>query len=280
LNAWSAFASGVATEDLEIELLLEALFQRFGIDFRGYARPVLRRRVQDLMQAQSLATISALQERVLHQQGAVASLLRALAVAPQGLFADPERARQLRPVLPAMLGSSPLPRLWLAECAGIGEAWTLAILLAEAQLLSRAEIFATLANEELLADVREATLPAGQMPQFQQRYEQAGGTGKLTDYFEVSAGRAVLLPHLKSRITWAHYSLVTDASFNEFQAILCCHALPDFGPVLRQRVLRLFHDSLARFGLLGLDNELSPSDSISGKYHQLASGQPWYKRVG
>jgi chemotaxis protein methyltransferase CheR len=279
LNAWSALASGAATEDLEIELLLEALFQRFGIDFRGYARPALRRRVQDLMQAQSLGTISALQERVQHQQGAVSSLLRALAVAPAPLFGQPERARQLRGVLPAMLGSTPLPRLWLAECAGIGEAWTLAILLAEAQLLSRAEIFATLANEDLLAEVREATLPAAAMPQFQKAYEQSGGTGQLTDYFEVSGGRAVLLPHVRGRINWAHYSLVTDASFNEFQAILCCHALPDFGPLLRQRVLRLFHDSLARFGLLGLDGELAPSDSIAGKYHQLAAGQPWYKRI-
>lgn len=279
MNAWSAFASGVATEDLEIELLLEALFQRFGVDFRGYARPPLRRRVQDLMQAQALPTISALQERVLHQSGAVSSLLRALAVAPEGLFAQPERARQLRAVLPAMLGSSPLPRLWLAECAGVGEAWTLAILLAEAQLLSRAELFATLANEELLAEVREASLPAAHMPQLQQLYEQGGGAGKLTDYFEVGAGRAVLLPQLKGRITWAHYSLVTDASFNEFQAILCCRALPDFGPVLRQRVLRLFHDSLARFGLLGLDRELAASDSISGSYQQLVPGAAWYKRI-
>ena len=57
---------------------------------------------------------------------------------------------------------------------------------------------------------------------------------------------------LQNRITWAQYNMVTDASFNEFQMIVCQRALPDFGPLLRQRVLRLFHDSLSLFGVLGL----------------------------
>jgi hypothetical protein len=62
----------------------------------------------------------------------------------------------------------------------------------------------------------------------------------------------VLKAHLNSRITWAQYNLVTDASFNEFQMILGHRALPDFGPSLRKRVLQLFDDSLAPFGMLAL----------------------------
>jgi chemotaxis protein methyltransferase CheR len=178
------------------------------------------------------------------------------------------------------LAACALPRVWLAESAGVGEAWTLAIVLAETQLLGRTEIYATVSNEELLSEVRDAAVPAQDLAQLQQRYEAGGGTGNVADYFEFANGRAALLPQLANRITWANYSLVTDASFNEFQAILCCRALPDFGPVLRQRVLRLFHDSLARFGLLGLDQPLSPSDALADRYQQLAPGQPWYKRVG
>lgn len=280
LSAWTSFASGVATEELEIELLLEALYQRFGIDFRGYARPALKRRIAELMRAQGLATVSALQERLLHQPGALGTLLRALSVAPAALFDAPQHAQALREVLVPALAAWALPRVWLVECAGIGEAWTLAILLAEAQLLARTEIFATVSNEELLAEASEATLPAQNLALLQQRYVSSGGSGQLADYLEVSNGRASLLPQLASRITWAHYSPVTDASFNEFQAIVCRHALPDFGPVLRQRVLRLFHDSLARFALLGVDQPLSPSDALADRYQQLAPGQAWYKRVG
>lgn len=278
MTAWASFAAGVATEDLEIELLMEALYQRYGVDFRGYARPMLKRRLAQLMRTQGLATVSALQEQVLHQPGALAVLLRALAVAPAVLFDAPQHTRALREVLVPALTAWALPRVWLAECAGIGEAWTLAILLAEAQLHTRTEIFATVSNEELLAEACTGTLPAQNLAAMQQRYEESGGRGAVADYLELSNGRASLLPQLASRITWAHYSPVTDASFNEFQAIVCRSALPDFGPVLRQRVLRLFHDSLARFALLGVDQPLSPSDALADRYQRLVPG--WYKRVG
>jgi chemotaxis protein methyltransferase CheR len=152
--------------------------------------------------------------------------------------------------------------------------------LADQQLAARTEVYATVSNEELLAEMRNATVPAESLPQYQEQYERSGGSGRLADYFELSDGRASLLPQLKDRIHWAHYSPVTDASFNEFQAIVCSRALADYGPALRQRVLRLFHESLERFGLLGLDSELAPSDSLAVRYQQVVPGQPWYKRVG
>ncbi len=279
MNGWVGFAAGLATEELEIELLLEALYQRFGYDFRDYDRPVLRRKLQKLMRERTLATVSALQERVLHEAGAASSVLRALAVAPAALFDAPEAARQSRIVLGASLRASAVPKVWLAECAGVGEAWSLAILLAEEHLQARTEIFATVANEELLEEVRDASVAADLLPQFQENYARSGGTASLLDYFEVKDGRATLLPQLRSRITWAQYSLVTDASFNEFEAIICCRALPDFGPMLRQRVLKLFHDSLALFGVLGIDRELAPSDALAGSYQAVFPHQAWYKRV-
>jgi chemotaxis protein methyltransferase CheR len=152
-------------------------------------------------------------------------------------------------------------------------------LLGEEQLAARTELYATVSNEDLLAEMRDATLPADSLAQCQERYERSGGAGKVADCFEVSGGRASLVPWLRDRIHWAQYSLVTDASFNEFQAIVCLRALADFGPVLRQRVLRLFHESLELFGVLGLDRELTASDALEGSYREVAPGQPWYKRI-
>lgn len=284
MTAFAAFAQlahpSLAVEELEIDLLLEALFQRHGYDFRDYDRALVRRKLLGAMAARELKTLSALQERVLHEPGAASNLLRALALQPAALFDDPAWAREARAVLGKSLRSAPVPRVWLAECAGIGEAWTLAILLHEEGLLARTEIFATVANDELLAEVREASIDAATLPALQERYLQAGGSGNLADYLELRDGRAVLLPRLRARITWAGYNLVTDASFNEFQAILCCRALADFGPMLRQRVLRLFHDSLARFGVLAIDRELAPGDAHAGVYQALSETLPWYRRVG
>ena len=279
MDAMTGFATLQATEDLEIELLLEALFQRFGVDFRGYDRSVLRRKLLALMRQRQLRTISALQEKVLHESGAALGVVRALAVPAAPLFDRPEWVRRQRIALGDSLRPTALPKVWLAEPAGVGEAWTLAILLAEEKLYARTEVFATLASDELLAELRDATVPVAQLADSQPQYEQSGGSGRLIDYFEVANGEARLLPRLRERITWAQYSLVTDASFNEFHAIVCCRALADFGPVLRQRVLRLFHDSLALFGVMGIDRELGATDAFAEDYQRMFEDAAWYKRV-
>jgi chemotaxis protein methyltransferase CheR len=270
---------GLATEELEIELLLEALFQRFGYDFRAYDRPTLRRKLHQVMLGRGLQTVSSLQDRVLHDPGAGAGLLRALSVPPASLFDDPEQARQLRIVLASCLRASAVPKVWLAECAGPLEAWSLAILLAEEQLHLRTEIYATVANEEMLAAASLASFPAERMGEYQENYFKSGGTAQLADYFDVADGRATLLESLGNRITWAQYNMVTDASFNEFQMIICQRALPDFGPLLRQRVLQLFHDSLSLFGVLGLDREIGDGDPLAANYQPVFPHQPWYKRI-
>jgi chemotaxis protein methyltransferase CheR len=285
-NPWTGPAAGLAVEELETELLLEALFQRFGYDFRAYDRPALRRRLGDVQGTVGAVTLSALLERVLHAPGTASAVLRALSVAPGGLFDDPAHAARLRVLLAPALRGWPLPRVWLAECAGVGEAWTLAIVLAEEGVPEQVEIHATLANEDLVAEMQDARLPVAELDAARARHaaSRAGGTGgtgmRLEDYFKIEDGMARLLPELRRRITWSQYSLATDASFNEFQAIVCRHALPDFGPLLRQRVLRLFHDSLARFGLLCLDRPLAMADAHAGAYQAVAGQVAWYKRVG
>lgn len=279
MNALTGVPVDTGLAELEIDLLLEALYQRFGLDYRSHERAILRRRLQELARLHALPNLTRLQEQVLHAPGAALGVVRALAVPPAALFDRPDWARRQRGALADSLRPTALPKVWLPEVGGVGEAWTLAVLLAEEKLYGRTEVFATLASDELLFEAREATLPASQLADAQRGYEASGGTGRLADYFEVSDGRARLLPRLRERITWLQYCLVTDGSFNEFHAIVCCRALPDFGPVLRQRVLRLFRDSLALFGVLGIDRELAASDAGAADYQPLFDEGAWYKRV-
>jgi chemotaxis protein methyltransferase CheR len=284
MNAWTGLAAGLAIEELETELLLEAIFQRFGYDFRAYDRAALRAKLNQAMREGGAATLSGLQEKALHDGAAASRLLRTLSVPPAPLFDCVGHAARLRGVLAPSLRGWPVPRVWLADCAGVGEAWTLAIVLAEEGVLGKLDIHATLANEELVVQMQDAWLPLAELEEARQRHVESGGRGELQSFFEIEEradGKfARLRADLRRRITWSQYSLVTDASFNEFQAILCCHALSDFGPVLRQRVLRLFHDSLARFGVLCLDRQLSVADAYAGTYQAIEGDRPWYKRVG
>jgi len=279
LNALTEVRLDAGLAELELELLLEALYQRFGFDYRSHDRAALRASLLELVRRRELPNLSRLQEQVLHASGTALEVVRALAVPPAALFDRPDWARRQRRALADSLRPTALPRVWLPEVAGVGEAWTLAVLLAEEKLYGRTEVFATLSSDELLYEARDATVPAAMLFDAQRGYEDSGGTGRLADYFEVSDGRARLLPRLRERITWLQYCLVTDGSFNEFHAIVCCRALPDFGPVLRQRVLRLFRDSLALFGVLGIDRELVVGDAAVGDYQPLFEDGAWYKRV-
>jgi len=270
-----------SVEQLELELLLEALFQCYGFDFRGYDRDVVARKALALQAELGLTTLSALQSRILHDYEAYSAMLRALYVAPALMFDNALEVSMLRLSLGACLYGAALPRIWLADCAGAQQAWTLAILLEQEQLAPRTEIYATVASDTMLAEVQQASLPMARLGELQANYVRSGGIGKLIDYFDVSADglQAVLKPHLNSRITWAQYNLVTDASFNEFQMILGHRALPDFGPALRKRVLQLFDDSLTPFGVLALDRPLDGHDPLSHRYKPLLAHQSWYKRV-
>ena len=279
MNVMTGLPVDAGLAELELELLLEALYQRFGFDYRSHERAALHARLRELMRRRELPHLSRLQEQLLHAPDAAQDVLRALAVPPAALFDRPDWARRQRRALADSLRPTALPRVWLPEVAGVGEAWTLAVLLAEEKLYGRLEVFATLSSDELLHEARDATLPASELQEAQRGYEDSGGTGRLADYFEISDGRARLLPRLRERITWLQYCLVTDGSFNEFHAIVCCRALPDFGPVLRQRVLRLFRDSLALFGVLGIDRELVVGDAAVGDYQPLFEDGAWYKRV-
>ncbi|WP_332876983.1 CheR family methyltransferase [Massilia sp. S19_KUP03_FR1] len=268
---------------LETALLLEAVFQRFGHDYRAHDQATIARKLRVLMEARALGTVSALQEQVLHSDGVAQQLLRALAVEPEGPFDDPAFVRELRSVLAASLHASPLPKIWLAECGAATEAWALAIVLAEQQLDARAEIYATVADEARLLEMREATVPEHAVVQWHHLYRQGGGSGNLAEFFEFADGRArlraQLRAQLRARIVWFHYSLVTDASFNEFQAIVCSSILPTLGPAMRQRALGLFHDSLARFGVLAIDGQLLPGDAHAHCYQAIGAQRNWYKRV-
>jgi chemotaxis protein methyltransferase CheR len=266
-------------EELELELLLEGLVRRYGHDFRLHERSQLKRKLFALMQQRGLRTLSQLQDRVLHDPAACSALLRSLAVPNATLFDDPQEALLLREAAQASLCATALPRVWLADCAGAGQAWTLAIILHELGLLARTEIHATVASDELLDEAADAWLPADALAAARTHYQQVGGTGQLEDYFQLQEGRAVLLPSLRSRITWAQYNLVTDASFNEFQMIACQRAMPAFGPLLRARVLNLFHESLSLFGALGIDRALDEADTLADEYQLLTPLHPWYKRV-
>jgi chemotaxis protein methyltransferase CheR len=251
-----------ALEDLEITLLLEAIYQRFGDDFRGYQKDVIRRKLHAFMLTHNLATISRLQDCILHDATYIDPLVCALDAHPSSLFDHPKHMRELRTAMIPWLRSSPAPKIWIAECAAAEDVYSMAIMLMEEGVYHKTQIFATGANPLLLNDAREAKFPLEKLPQYEENYVRAGGTESLSDYYSEVKSTGVFRNELKRNITWAQYNLGTDASFNEFELIVCRGSLNDFSSRLRRRALQVFYDSLPTFGMLSLADvsyaELTP----------------------
>lgn len=240
-----------ADED-ELELLLGELLQLEHQDFRGYARSSLRRCVTRAQETQGGVTLAALRARVRVDAVARAMLVDCLTTTVSELFRDPPYFHALRELGMPHLATWPSIRVWVAGCGTGEEAWSIAILLAEAGLLERARIYGTDIDGEALRVAERASYPSARLRGLEERYRAAGGSNRLTKHVHARDGQLVIDDTLRARVTFAEHSLATDAAFAEVQLVSCRNVLIYFGAALRGRALGLFHDALCPGGLLGL----------------------------
>ncbi len=265
-----------STEDIEVDLLLEAVHRRYAFDFRGYARASLRRRLWRRAHEEGAGTISALQERVLHDPGAMERLLGDLSINVTEMFRDPGFFAALREQVVPILRTYPYVRVWNAGCSTGEETVSLAIVLEEAGLLERTRIYATDMNDAVLERARGGAFGIERMARYTENYHRAGGTADFSRYYSIRGERAVFAERLLDGALFARHNLAQDGPFNEFQLIVCRNVLIYFARPLQARVHTLFTDSLARFGVLGLGRK----ESVGGDgWAVLDEGERIYRRT-
>jgi len=267
-------------EDIEIKLLLEAISLRYGYDFREYAVAPLRRSISAALAAEGVTTISAYQDRLLHDASSMQRLLGTVGVSVTSMFRDADTWRCLREEIIPVLRTYPSVRIWSVGCATGEEVYSLAVVLKEERLYERASIYATDMNEDTLAIARVGALPLERLRTYEHDYLLAGGHSSLSNYF-TSVGRIGRLNRdMLSNVTWAQHNLVTDASFNTFHLIVCTNVLIYFRPTLQQRAHRLFYESLVRSGFLALGQRESLIFAPeSSRYHQVRDGVNVFRKL-
>ena len=265
-------------ERLEVELLLEAIYRHYGFDFRAYAFPSIRRRIWKRIHAEDLSTVTALQERVLHDKDAMERLLLDLSINVTAMFRDPGFYRAFRNDVIPLLRTYPFIRVWHAGCSTGEEVFSMAILLEEEGLLGRARLYATDINEVVLQQARAGIFPLERMQEYTENYIKAGGKRSFSEYYTAKYDGALFSPTLTEHVVFSQHNLVTDRSFSEFNVILCRNVLIYFDKSLQTRVHGLFYDSLVHFGILGLGSKESLKFSqYEDCYEQLGSEKLYRK---
>jgi chemotaxis protein methyltransferase CheR len=244
-------------ESLEVELLLEAIYRRYGFDFREYAPASLKRRLWRRIRLEGLGTVSALQERILHDPLVMERLLLDLSVNVTAMFRDPTFYLAFRQKVVPLLRTYPFTRIWVAGCSTGEEVFSLAILLVEEGLYDRTRIYATDINETVLDRARAGVFPLDKMQEYTQNYIRSGGDRSFSEYYVARYEGALFSRSLLENVVFAQHNLVSDRAFNEFNAILCRNVMIYFDRSLQNRVHELFYASLERFGVLALGHKES-----------------------
>ena len=266
--------------NIEISLLLEAIYLKYGYDFRNYARSSVRRRIARRLDISGLEHISEIQHRVLRDKAFFESLLCDLSINTTEMFRDASFFRTLRQQVLPLYADRPSIRIWHAGCASGEEVYSMAILLHEAGLTDRARIYATDFNEPILAKARQGVFPIERIREYTVNYQQAGGQRSFADYYTAEYGSAIVRPFLRNNIVFADHNLATDSVFAEVDLVICRNVMIYFGNQLQNRAIGLFHDSLCDDGVLCLGSKESPNFSnYADRFESLESNQKIYRKI-
>ena len=264
--------------DENIEDILNDTMEIYGYDFSGYSRASLRRRILRLYSMDDFSNFAAFRFQLRSDISYFSRFLEQITVNVTEMFRDPEFYGVLRTKVLPVLGTYPFIRIWVAGCSTGEEAYSMAIILQELNLLHKSLIYATDINEKVLGKASKSYFPLQKMQTYTENYLKSGGQKDFSDYYTANYNLAKFNNELKQKIIFSTHNLVTENSFNQFQLILCRNVLIYFERTLQIKVLELFNNSLENLGYIGLGSKESLEySSVSKKYERLSDAKLWRK---
>lgn len=270
----------LSLEDIEVMVLLEAIYHRYHFDFRNYAPASVRRRTEAAMTALHCGTVSRLQELVLRDASAFDILLRHLTVQVTDMFRDPAFFLRFRRDVVPLLRTYPSVRVWVAGCSTGEEVYSYAVIMREEGLLDRTIIYATDISAQALSQAERGVYPLNRIRDFAKNHQLTGSQQALSEHYSASPGGAVFHGELRKRIVFADHSLATDNVFAEVQVVSCRNVLIYFNHFLQDRALSVLTEALAHRGFLGLGARESLQFSrYEHQFEQPFVGERWYRKL-
>lgn len=265
---------------IELNLLLEAIHQRYGYDFRDYARQSVVRRVDQFLEWEKIPSYGEATARLLRSQEFFHTLVPYFSVNVTSLFRDPFFYEALEHKVLPWLRTWPHFKVWHAGCATGEEVYSHAILLREAGLLNRCTLYATDINQPALDTAKAGIYSLDVIRKGSANYQEMGGRGTLSDHYQARHQAAIMHPDLRRRMAYSRHNLAMDSSFGEMQVIICRNVLIYFNDALQNKVLELFWESLDHGGFLCLgDKESLMFSAVADRFEAVDEHAKIYRKV-
>jgi len=271
--------NGPSSIDIELKLLVEAIYLKYSYDFRDYAGASQKRRVLHAMSQLRCESISELQSQVLHDPDTFMQLLQYLTIPTTEMFRDPSYFSALREHVVPFLKTYPSLKIWIAGCSTGEELYSMAILLKEEGLLERSIIYATDINPHSLEKAKKGIFSLQRVRNYTANYQAAGGKQSFSDYYTAAYDGVLFDRSLIENVSFADHSLATDSVFSEMQLVCCRNVMIYFNYSLQERALGLFYESLCHRGFLGLGSKESIDfSSYARHFEPLVKSQRIYRK--
>ncbi|SIT97267.1 chemotaxis protein methyltransferase CheR [Epilithonimonas bovis DSM 19482] len=266
-------------KDEEIEQLIRDIYELYGYDFSLYSRASFKRRINRICMIDRFTSFAELRYKIINEPDYLKHFLEEITVNVTEMFRDPSFFKCLRDDILPQLGTYPLIRVWIAGCSTGEEAYSVAILLKEANLYHKSLIYATDINPAVLETARAGVFPLQQMKLYSENYRLSGGRHDFSDYYTANYDSARLDKSLREKMILSTHNLVSDSSFNSFQLIICRNVLIYFDKELQDRVFNLFDNSLENLGYLALGSKETLRFSGLERFYQRIDDQKIWKKV-
>lgn len=271
--------STISINDDQVEILVNDVLEQYGYDFTGYSRASLKRRILRLFGLDKHVSFAEFRYKIGSDPIYFKRFVEQITVNVTEMFRDPSFYKSLRHKVLPNLGTYPFIRIWLAGCSTGEEAYSMAIVLKELNLLHKSLIYATDINPIVLDKAAQGMFPLSQMKQYSENYIASGGFKDFSSYYSANYSLAKFDHELREKMIFSTHNLVSDHSFNEFQLILCRNVLIYFDRDLQFKVLQLFDNSLENLGYLALGTKETIDFSPIAKRYKRLELEKIYRKV-
>ena len=269
---------GDSIDNEHVKTLLSDVLENYGYDFSGYSHASLKRRISRIYSLDNFVSFAEFRYTIKSDKSYFKRFLEEITVNVTEMFRDPSFYNSLRKDILPTLGTYPFIRIWVAGCSTGEEAYSLAIVLKELDLLKKSIIYATDINPAVLESAKSAIFPLSYLKGYSENYREAGGQKDFSSYYTANYSLAKLDDTLREKLIFSTHNLVSDHSFNEFQLILCRNVLIYFDKDLQHKVFNLFDNSLEKLGYLALGSKESLDFwEKREKYHRQNKEKIWRK---
>lgn len=250
-------------ENVELELLLQAVLHLRGINLQEHEGGPVRRQVWEAVKRERVQTVSGLLEKLIHQPEAMDRFVGS--ILPVGRPLSAQFFLKFRREVVPILRTYPFIRIWQIGCSYVPDLYLLAIILQEEGAYEKSLLYTTDLHEPRVQSCRDAVLTLAEMDRCAKVYAKSGGRDSFTDYVIPQGNGALFTPQLKKNMIFAAHNLSSDSSFNEFNAVVCREELKMLNAPTHEKISRLLTESLVPLGFLSLADR----DQIRGPSAEL-----------